>query len=36
MATQSSWITETPALNHFAHFEIEDAASAKVTLDPHL
>jgi len=33
MATQSSWITEAPAFNHFASFEIDNAASQKANLD---
>jgi formate hydrogenlyase transcriptional activator len=33
MAAQTSWVSEAPAVNHSASFEIEDAMSAKVALD---
>jgi transcriptional regulator with GAF, ATPase, and Fis domain len=33
MATQASWSGEVPAVNHNASFEIDETASAKVTLD---
>jgi len=33
MATQASWAPEVPAVNDKASFEIEDATSAKFTLD---
>jgi formate hydrogenlyase transcriptional activator len=33
MSAQTSWASESPAVNHTASFKVEDAASAKVKLD---
>jgi hypothetical protein len=35
MATQANWTTDVPTFNHFASFEIEDAASAKALRQGH-